>query len=438
MKSSTGDGIKITINKTKSSSSLTGSSSPSTSSSSSKSGSGGLTTKSVSSSPKHHHTGLKPGVNSGPLSKKSSQSNSSSSSSQNMSQKLLYQKSSSSGNLGSSKSSSSSSMSQKSMQSKSSSLIKEKSKFSGSQSERSSSPYANLPISIASQAEQFMKAAKTFHIPKLSARNNGGSSGSGQKSSSSGKSDEKVSKDDQKVSQQQKSQSQSQQNPAHKFNSAPTTPVQSLAPSPTGEVSKNSVNISDFLSSSSGNGDKGKKLFKSASSEQLYATESKKSKEDPMSKPNPPPAVTNSAINQTQEIIISLARSGVTTTPSPTISPSLAQLNEVLGEFSASQFKVQAQEPKQELKMDERRTPTPTNAMQNPVLQKSPAPLLQSYQPQFNSAEMIQKPAFSPPASQMIQSDVAAALEEAGKSVNQGASLFSDDDLMDACIGNKI
>jgi hypothetical protein len=324
---------------------------------------------------------------------------------------------------------------QKSMQSKSSSLIKEKSKFSGSQSERSSSPYANLPISIASQAEQFMKAAKTFHIPKLSARNNGGSSG--QKSSSSGKSDDKMAKDDQKLSQQQKSM----QSSAHKYNSAPTTPVQSLTPSPTGDPSKNTINVADFLSSASSNLDKGKKLFKSASSEQLYAAEPKKMKDEPMSKPNPTPVVANSSNSTTQDIINSLARSGVTTTPSPTISPSLAQLNEVLGEFTAQQFKVQPQETKQELKMDERRTPTPTAAMQNPILQKSPAPMLQGYtqtQQQFNAIEMMQKPAFSPPTSS-LQQDVAAALEDASKNLaNQGGSLFSDDDLMESCIGNKI
>lgn len=276
--------------------------------SSSKSGSGG--SKSVSSSPKHH-TGLKPGVNSGPASKKSSSSSSqsgSSSGSKNLSQKFLYQKSSSSGSLGQSyntkqsspKASSQSQPGKSSSSSSSSSFSKDK-PMSASK-ERSNSPFpsglANSSkdmlkmLSFASQSqplEGLMKsfdAAKKFQIPKLSAR---------------GKSDDKPAPED--ISSGHFAALHQQQ---HKFNSssAPTTPIQSQTPSPTsGEISKNSMeflresgqiannNYGQKYFSNTFNSqqnkflneqqqqqqqrhqNKNKKLFKSVSTEQLYGDE---------------------------------------------------------------------------------------------------------------------------------------------------------------------
>lgn len=284
----------MTLNKTKSSS---------------KSGSGG--SKSVSSSPKHH-TGLKPGVNSGPASKKSSssssQSGSSSGSSKNLSQKFLYQKSSSSGSLGQSyqskqSSPKASSQSQPGKSSSSSSSSFSKDKPVSASKERSNSPFpsglANSSkdmlkmLSFASQSqplEGLMKsfdAAKKFQIPKLSAR---------------GKSDDKPAPEDitgghfAALHQQQQ----------HKFNSssAPTTPIQSQTPSPTGEMSKNSMeflresgqlannygqkyfsNINSqqnkFLNEQQYRQNKNKKLFKSVSSEQLYNDDLRKKNSKP-------------------------------------------------------------------------------------------------------------------------------------------------------------
>lgn len=225
IKSSGSDGIKITFNKTKASKG--------------------------SKSPKH--TGLKPGVNSGPASKKSSQSSKSSSSSQ----KLLYQKSSSSGSLNSS---STTVPSPKSTSQPGKSSSKERSK------EGSVSPFSSFSgnsndmlknmLNLASPTPRtdIMKAFdKKFQIPKLSAR---------------GKSDDKQTFDD-----------------AQGFNatprSAPSTPIQSLNPSPT----------MDFMPSGSGQFQQkffsnpqqskfleqqqrqNKKLFKSVSTEQLYGEE---------------------------------------------------------------------------------------------------------------------------------------------------------------------
>lgn len=284
----------MTLNKTKSSS---------------KSGSGG--SKSVSSSPKHH-TGLKPGVNSGPASKKSSSSSSqsgSSSSSKNLSQKFLYQKSSSSGSLGQSynakqSSPKASSQSQPGKSSSSSSSFSKDKPMSASK-ERSNSPFpsglANSSkdmlkmLSFASQSqplEGLMKsfdAAKKFQIPKLSAR---------------GKSDDKPVPED--VSSGHFAALHQQQQ--HKFNSssAPTTPIQSQTPSPTptGEMNKNSMeflresgqiannygqkyfsNINSqqnkFLNEQQQRQNKNKKLFKSVSSEQLYGDDIRKKNSKP-------------------------------------------------------------------------------------------------------------------------------------------------------------
>ncbi|XP_063707932.1 mediator of RNA polymerase II transcription subunit 1-like isoform X2 [Culicoides brevitarsis] len=179
------DGMKITINKTKSKDK---SSSGLTKSASFTSG---------SSSPKIH-TGLKPGVNSGPASKKPSISSSSKSSS-GMSgiQKLPFQKSSSSGNLSSTSSSSSSGKvyspsksSSGSSKDKSSSKSKSSSSsggISGSSSDKyrpdATDIMKMLGFSTSGQAENFMKSSK-FQIPKISARASGTSSGGGSQSSS--------------------------------------------------------------------------------------------------------------------------------------------------------------------------------------------------------------------------------------------------------------
>lgn len=266
----------------------------------------------MSSSPKHH-TGLKPGVNSGPASKKSSSSSSqsgSSSSSKNLSQKFLYQKSSSSGSLGQSynakqSSPKASSQSQPGKSSSSSSSSFSKDKPMSASKERSNSPFpsglANSSkdmlkmLSFASQSqplEGLMKsfdAAKKFQIPKLSAR---------------GKSDDKPVPED--VSSGHFAALHQQQQ--HKFNSssAPTTPIQSQTPSPTptGEMSKNSMeflresgqiannygqkyfsNINSqqnkFLNEQQQRQNKNKKLFKSVSSEQLYGDDIRKKNSKP-------------------------------------------------------------------------------------------------------------------------------------------------------------
>ncbi|KAH8258796.1 hypothetical protein KR038_009826 [Drosophila bunnanda] len=105
VKPSSQEGLKLTINKTgsnKSSSSSSGSSTISSSSTGgqgkSKSSSGGVASSSGSSgSTKKQHTGLKPGVNSGPASKKATAAASAAASSS--SSKHLFQKANSSGNL---------------------------------------------------------------------------------------------------------------------------------------------------------------------------------------------------------------------------------------------------------------------------------------------------------------------------------------------------
>lgn len=225
IKSSGSDGIKITFNKTKMSKGL--------------------------KSPKH--TGLKPGVNSGPASKKSSGSGKSSS------QKLLYSKSSSSSSLDSShptilnfKSSSQpgkSSRDNKSNEAGSSSFAN----FTGS----SNDMLKNM-LSLASPGPRpdIMKAFdRKFQIPKLSARV---------------KSDEKPSTDEAFNSMHPRS--------------APTTPIQSSNPSPTmdfmrdGSSSQFQISQQKFLPSQSQQNkffdhnqvNQSKKLFKSVSSEQLY------------------------------------------------------------------------------------------------------------------------------------------------------------------------
>lgn len=228
IKSSGSDGIKITFNKTKSSKGT--------------------------KSPKLKHTGLKPGVNSGPASKKSSQSTKSSS------QKFLFQKSSSSGSLNSSNTTipspkSASQPGKSSMKEK----FKEGSVSSFSNFAGNSNDMLKNMLNLASPTPRtdIMKAFdKKFQIPKLSAR---------------GKSDDKPPADD-----------------VHNFNSmhprsAPTTPIQSLAPSPTMDFlregpSGNQFQMAQqkffsnvhqqnkFLEQQRQN----KKLFKSVSSEQLY------------------------------------------------------------------------------------------------------------------------------------------------------------------------
>lgn len=183
------DGMKITINKTKSKEKLSGSSL--TKSASFSSG---------SSSPKIH-TGLKPGVNSGPASKKpssSSTSTSSKSGSSSSSSKLPFQKSASSNSLSSTaktsysptKGSSSSSSGNKTS-SGSSSGYREKdksSKTSGKPSDkfRDTSDIMKMLgfTSGAHAADSFIKSSK-FQIPKISARSSGGGgSGSGSTNTS--------------------------------------------------------------------------------------------------------------------------------------------------------------------------------------------------------------------------------------------------------------
>lgn len=221
IKSSAGsDGIKITFNKTKS-----------------------------SKSPKH--TGLKPGVNSGPASKKSSQSSSKSSS-----QKFLYQKSSSSGSLNSSSTSipSPKSTSQPGKSSSKEGCVSPFSSFTGNSNDMLKNM---LNLASPSPRTDIMKAFdKKFQIPKLSAR---------------GKSDDKPTQDD------------TQSFNAHP-RSAPSTPIQSLTPSPTidfmregssgvGQISQqqqkffsNNQHQNKFVDQQRQN----KKLFKSVSTEQLY------------------------------------------------------------------------------------------------------------------------------------------------------------------------
>lgn len=222
IKSSGSDGIKITFNKTKASKG--------------------------SKSPKH--TGLKPGVNSGPASKKSS-----SSSSKSSSQKLMFQKSSSSGELTGKSSSTVPSPKSSSQPGKSSSKkegsVSPFSNFAGSSNDMLKNM---LNLASPSPRSDIMKAFdKKFQIPKLSAR---------------GKSDDKPPVDD----------SLNLMHPR----SAPSTPIQSLTPSPTmdfmregssgGQFQMKQQNFfpnmqqhNKFIDPQRHN----KKLFKSISSEQL-------------------------------------------------------------------------------------------------------------------------------------------------------------------------
>ncbi|CRL02750.1 CLUMA_CG015829, isoform A [Clunio marinus] len=229
IKSSGSDGIKITFNKTKSSKSP--------------------------KSPKH--TGLKPGVNSGPASKKSSQSHKSSS------QKLLYQKSNSSGSLNPQ----TFTMSPKSSSQPSRSSSKERSK------EGSVSPMSGFAGTSNDMLKNMLKMASTgprpdviksfdknFQIPKLSSR---------------GKSDEKTSFEDNFKLMHPRS--------------APTTPVHHLTPSPTldfmrdggagGNLFQPSMQNSFLTSNQQLNNksvNQNKKLFKSVSSEHLPGEENEK------------------------------------------------------------------------------------------------------------------------------------------------------------------
>lgn len=226
IKSSGSDGIKITFNKTKSSKG--------------------------SNSPKH--TGLKPGVTtSKPLSKKSSQSSKSSS------QKLLFQKSSSSGSLNSGMNSTVPSPKSSSQPGKSSSKDKSKESivnpfagFSGSSNDMLKNM---LNLASPTPRTDIMKAFdKKFQIPKLSAR---------------GKSDEKSTMED-------------IQSSSHHPRSAPSTPIQSMTPSPTMDFreqpgsSQFQLSQSKFFSNTQQQNKfidpqrQNKKLFKSVSSEQLY------------------------------------------------------------------------------------------------------------------------------------------------------------------------
>lgn len=245
IKSSGSEGIKITFNKTKSSSK-------------------------GSKSPKH--TGLKPGVNSGPASKKSS-----SQSSKSSSQKLLFQKSSSSGSLNTF---SSTVPSPKSSSQPGKSSSKDKSK------ESSNSPFSSFAgssndmlknmLNLASPTPRtdIMKAFdKKFQIPKLSAR---------------GKSDDKSSLED--------IQSFNSLHPR----SAPTTPIQSSSPSPTMDFMRDGSSSSQmqmapkffsnvqqqnkFIDQQRHN----KKLIKSVSSDQLYG------------EPDKPPAAADKSRNPSE------------------------------------------------------------------------------------------------------------------------------------------
>lgn len=223
IKSSGSDGIKITFNKTKMSKGLKG-------------------------SPKH--TGLKPGVTSGPASKKSSQSSKSS-------QKLLYSKSSSSSSLEASNSAhlfKSSSQPGKSSSSKDRDLNQFPS-FSGS----SNDMLKNM-LNLASPVPRsdIMKAFdRKFQIPKLSAR---------------GKTDEKPAV-------VEETQGFNSVHPR----SAPSTPLQSSTPSPTMDYMRDGSSSSSstmaqqkFLPSPQqqkqfhDNSQSSKKLFKNVSSEQLF------------------------------------------------------------------------------------------------------------------------------------------------------------------------
>lgn len=212
IKSSGSDGIKITFNKTKSKGSKS--------------------------------TGLKPGVNSGPASKKSSSGTKSSS------QKLLYSKSSSSSSLDTS----SSSLLNFKTSPQSGKSSKDKVDGAGSSfasfSSNSNDMLKNM-LNLASTGPDIMKAFdRKFQIPKLSATR--------------GKSDDKTTSDE-------------------TFNSmlprsAPSTPMQSSTPSPTLDFMRDNgqfqMNQQKFLPQQQQQKffeqNQNKKLFKSVSSEQIY------------------------------------------------------------------------------------------------------------------------------------------------------------------------
>ncbi|GAB0086932.1 Mediator of RNA polymerase II transcription subunit 1 [Sergentomyia squamirostris] len=217
------DGMKITINKTRNKES-----SPKTSDSGSKlnfgSSSGG---GSGSNSPKTH-TGLKPGVNSGPASKKSQQNSSTAKSSSGSEGNRPFQKSNSSGNLMTSSSSKSNTAGTFGKTSSGGDLTKVTSVNHGQSAEKSQRPEKSKPRntfeSVLMQAnreadavkklgfggssmEGFMKALdKKFQIPKLSARS---------------ASTDEVKKESRPVS----------------SSSAPTTPIPLMMASPTGSNS---------------------------------------------------------------------------------------------------------------------------------------------------------------------------------------------------------
>lgn len=225
IKSSGSDGIKITFNKTKMS-------------------------KGMKGSPKH--TGLKPGVTSGPASKKSSQSSKSS-------QKLLYSKSSSSSSLEATNpahlSFKSSSQPGKSSSSKErSSDLSQFASFSGN----SNDMLKNM-LNLASPVPRsdIMKAFdRKFQIPKLSARKN-----------------------DEKPTASEDSQGFNSVHPR----SAPSTPLQSSTPSPTMDFMRDGSSSSSSSMAQQKfhpspqqqkqfheNSQSSKKLFKSVSTEQLF------------------------------------------------------------------------------------------------------------------------------------------------------------------------
>ncbi|CAD7081015.1 unnamed protein product [Hermetia illucens] len=179
------DGMKITINKTRTKDS------PSSAGSNSSNSKGGSTSTpgsfskifstsgggSGSGSPKRH-TGLKPGVNSGPASKKSqsgqsfSKLNLGSQSYPNIPGRGNFQKSSSSGSLSSSTSSKSSYSSSKSLSSSSLSNAADSLKKDKAKNRTDASDVMKM-LGFASPMEGFMKSLNTkFQIPKLSARTN--------------------------------------------------------------------------------------------------------------------------------------------------------------------------------------------------------------------------------------------------------------------------
>lgn len=366
-----------------------------------------------------------------------------------MSQKLLYQKSSSSGNIGSSSSSKSSlsSSGQKmggSSFKSSTSIMKEKSKSSGSQ-ERSGSPYASI-----ANTEQFMKVVKSFQIPKIS-KNNGGSSSSGVGGLSNSPSSQKLSsgnisnktplsKDESKTSSMSSQQKSSQYN----FSSAPTTPVSNLNSSPENSkaggyqgnsampVKRPSSTIPGSSSSSSfsSSNDKTKKLIKSSSSEQLFVNKPKKIKESG----NLP---SDSSKMSQEDVLNSLARSGVQASlTTPSLSNHMSVLNDL--------FKQQQQQQKKiEVRNEERRTPTSEfNAKQSVqrIQNFSPTPqLFSSPSPQNQPSQQMSQQSASVAQQQSRMSPTSGNLKPQPMQQQISISLYSDDEILDdALLGSKI